>query len=224
MKKLFIEAKYNKKVILPKSAFSKLPKTIGVFTTVQFIDSLTDINKQLEDAGIKVKNFKPQHAKYKGQILGCNITKFDDVDGFLFVGDGYFHPIALSIKNNLPVFTYNPFSKKLSELDKDIVKKFQLKNTIALKKYYMSDNIGVIVSTKHGQNKLKQALEFKKKQEEKGKKNVYILMFNDIDFESLENFPFIDCFVNTACARIGYDDEIRIHKPIINIEEIENLN
>jgi 2-(3-amino-3-carboxypropyl)histidine synthase len=223
MKKIFIEAKYNKKIVLPKSAFSKLPKKLGVFTTVQFIDSLESINQQLEDNGIKVKNFKPEHAKYSGQILGCNITKFEGVDGFLFIGDGHFHPIALSIKNNLPVFTFNPYSKKLIELDEKIVNKFEKKKRIGLTKYYMSNNIGVIVSTKHGQNKLKQAIAFKNKLDKEGKKKVFILMFNDIDFGSLENFPFIDCFVNTACARIGYDDEIRIHKPIINLEEIENI-
>jgi len=219
MKTIFIEARYKKKITLPNSVTGKLPKKIGLFTTVQFIGSIDNIKTQLDKAGITVKLFKLNHAKYKGQILGCNIQKFKGVDAFLYIGDGMFHPITLAIKNSLPVFIFNPFSRKFFQLDKPDIKKYQNRQKVGLKKFYMSKNIGILVSTKTGQNKLKQAIELKKKII----KNSYILISNDIDFQSLENFPFIDCFVNTACPRIGYDDEKRLPKPVINLEDLTSL-
>ena len=48
MKTLFIEANYNKKIILPKEIVSKLPKKIGLVATTQFTNQLNDIKAQLD--------------------------------------------------------------------------------------------------------------------------------------------------------------------------------
>ena len=87
-----------------------------MFTTIQFIDSLALIKKQLEKNNIKVKLFKTKHTKYKGQLLGCNIEKFSGIDAFLYLGDGLFHPKALILKNNIPVYVYNPINKGYTRL------------------------------------------------------------------------------------------------------------
>jgi len=84
-------------------------------------------------------------------------------------------------------------------------------------KFLDSDEIGIIISTKPGQNYYKEALALKDKYKEK---NFYYLIFNTINFNDLENFPFIDCFVNAACPRIGFDDSMHFQKSIINIENI----
>jgi diphthamide biosynthesis enzyme Dph1/Dph2-like protein len=34
-----------------------------------------------------------------------------------------------------------------------------------------------------------------------------------------ENYPFIECWVNTACPRIGTDDIININQPMINLRD-----
>jgi diphthamide biosynthesis enzyme Dph1/Dph2-like protein len=41
-----------------------------------------------------------------------------------------------------------------------------------------------------------------------------------LDFAGLENFPFVECFVNTACPRIGYDEWENLRKPIINADDV----
>ncbi len=216
MKTLFIEAYYNKKIALPSDVVSKLPGKLGLFASVQFARSLDDIKRQLEKEDKKVRLFKAGHAKHPGQILGCSIRKFPGVDAYLYLGDGLFHPIALALGNSRPVFIYNPFSGKLERLSQEAVRKYRQRQKTALKKFYMSENIGILVSAKPGQNRLKDALSLKKRL----KKNCYILLSDDIDLQSLENFPFIDCFVNTACPRIGYDDYSEPGKPVINIEEL----
>ena len=42
----------------------------------------------------------------------------------------------------------------------------------------------------------------------------------DIDFNDLENFNFIEMWVNTACPRIGYDDMLAQEKPIVDLSDI----
>ena len=45
MKTLYIEAKYEKQVTVPKKIIEKLEKKIAIFTTLQFIDSLPGIKR-----------------------------------------------------------------------------------------------------------------------------------------------------------------------------------
>jgi diphthamide biosynthesis enzyme Dph1/Dph2-like protein len=54
-------------------------------------------------------------------------------------------------------------------------------------------------------------------------KSIFTFLCNEISFSELENFNFIDIYVNTACSRIGHEDTIRSPKPIINIDDVEGL-
>jgi len=219
MKTVFIEAKHDEKITLPEDLIKKLPKETVLFTIVQFIGSVAGIKKQLEKSKIKVKLLKTRHSKYSGQILGCNIEKFNS-ESFLYIGDGMFHPKALLLKNNARVFTYNPLTMKYSELTKKDAEDMVKKQKAGFVKFLSSREIGVLISTKPGQNRLKQAKLLKKKYPEK---NFYFLIFNTLDFTQLENFNFIDCFINTACPRISYDDSDKIRKPMINIDDLREL-
>ena len=216
MKKMFIEARVKGKNNIPEELIDELPLKVALFSTVQFLDSLDDVKKQLMDAGKKVVVVKGRHAKYCGQILGCSVDKVDGVDCFLYIGDGRFHPIALKLKNEKPVFVYNPFSKKYKELEDVDVERILKRIKGAKLKFLTSKEIGVLVSVKPGQQFLKFAISLKKKYPNK---NFYFLMFDTIDFGSLEDFPFVDVFVNTACPRI-IDDADKFRKPLINIEDL----
>ena len=79
-------------------------------------------------------------------------------------------------------------------------------------KFYSSKNIGILVSTKTGQNRFKDAVNLKKKLKDK---DCYLFAADIIDLNQLENFPFIECWVNTACPRIADD-----RTGIVNIDEI----
>ncbi|MBU1198387.1 MAG: 2-(3-amino-3-carboxypropyl)histidine synthase subunit [Nanoarchaeota archaeon] len=218
MKTFFIEARYKGKIKLPDELIDKLPNKIVLFTTVQFLDSVDNIKKKLEKKQKKVLLLKTEHTKHAGQLLGCNIKEFkQDFDAFLYIGDGMFHPKALLLKNSKPVFAFNPFSKKFFKLEEKEINDMKKKQKGALMKFMASKEIGVLVSTKPGQNKLKQAQTLEKKFPEK---KFYFLMFDTIDFAELENFPFVECFVNTACPRIAFDEAEKIRKPIVNIEDL----
>ncbi len=218
MKQIFIEAKYKEKFTLPNEIVNTLPKQLTLATTVQFMDSLDGIKNQLEKNGIKVELVKGKHSKYGGQILGCDVG--DCSGDYLYIGDGQFHAKSLLLNGADKVFAFNPFNKELKELSENEIENIKQKQKGALLKFKTSTNIGVIITKKPGQNRMQDALKFKIKWENEDK-NVFLFLCDTLNFTELENFPFIDCWVNTMCPRIGYDDSIRTQKPIINIDEIK---
>ncbi len=228
MKTFFIEARHKGEIELPEELIKILPAKVALFTTVQFLDGVESVKKKLEDSGKKVLLIRPEHAKYEGQLLGCSIKKFDkakdgEFDAFLYIGDGEFHPKALMLKNEKPVFIYNPFSKKhraVEAKDKDI-EAMRKRKMGALTKFIASKEIGVLITTKPGQCRAKEAYALSKRYPGK---RFYFLAFDTIGFSELENFPFIECFINTACPRIAYDDSEKIMKPVVNIDDLKELD
>jgi len=239
MKTLFIEARYDKKIRLDKRISDKIPDKIGLVATVQFADQLKDIKKFLIKNNKKIFIAKAKQ-KYPGQILGCDVRAAEKiknkVDAFLYIGSGRFHPIGVHIKTKKPVFIFNPLSNNFSKLDKKDIERYEKRKKGKLLKFLTSSKIGFLVSLKPGQNRLKQVLEFKDFIENKDKKiknilknkkikkyfknkKTYIFASETLDISQLDNFPFIECWINTACPRIEEDKS-----NIINIEDISELS
>jgi 2-(3-amino-3-carboxypropyl)histidine synthase len=215
-----IREKFDIKPLLKKINIKE--KRIGLVSTLQFIDSLEDAKEFLEKNGKIVKIGKGK--SYAGQILGCDISSAKEiernVDAFLYIGSGNFHPLGLALKTEKPVYFLNIEKNKLENL-KELKEKFlkQRYATIALAKD--AKTFGILVSVKPGQLNLKLAKEIKKKLEDKGKK-AYILVFNEIKPEKLEGLE-IDCYINTACPRITIDNRTDFKKSILNPDEIESF-
>ncbi len=223
MKTLFFEARYRGKVDPEKIDAGSLPKRIVLATTVQFLDSLDPVRKSLERRGKKVILPKGLHAAYRGQVLGCSlissIPEAKNADCFLYIGDGLFHPRQLMLKNDLPVFVFDPKAddfRKLSVLEVDSERK---RAKGALLRFLSSERIGILVSIKPGQNRMALARRLKRNLSKRGKE-AYLFLSDTIDFSEFENFPFVEVWVNTACPRIAYDDQARQRRPIIDYEEV----
>jgi len=203
MKILHIHAKAVIDIRLPDKELKKLPKKIGLVTTIQHLDKISDIQKQLPDAVLG------------GQILGCDTKSAEKisskVDAFLFIGSGVFHPLAVALKTKKPVFCWNPFVKELRTVDKKEIEAYEKKKKVSLTKFLSSDRVGILVCVKPGQYHLDKALKLK----EKGDKDYYLFQFDTLNIAELENFNFIQCWVNTACPRIA-DEKANI----INIDDI----
>ena len=218
MQRVFIETKYTGNLILPKSLIEQLPEKIALALPVQFLDFLEPIKKQLQDSGKEVLLFKSKHGKYPGQVLGCAVEKFvGDYTAFLYIGDGKFHPTALLYENEKEVYCYNPFNDQIEILDSSYVEKVQKRKKGQLAKFLSFDNIGILVTSKSGQNRSKKAEELREKLE-KADKKAFVFMADEIDFNSLENFNFIDVWINTACPRIVEDFKC------LNIRDLKEIN
>lgn len=218
MKTLFIEAKYQGKLNLNKIPINKLLNKIGLVSSVQFSDHLPKIKSYLEKKNKKVFLEKGKQ-KYKGQILGCDVTSTEKikkkVNCFLYIGDGRFHPLGVALKTNKKVYCFNPINNVFSEIKKQDIEKTKKKNKAKLVKFLSSDNIGILVSVKPGQYNLKKSLELKKKFKDK---TFSTFLFDTLNINDLENFPFIQSWINTACPRIS-DEKTNI----INLEDLNQL-
>ncbi len=222
MKIMMVEGRFNGKIDLSNLDASILPKKIGLATTVQFLDFVDEIKIHLEKYG-KIIFVNKIRQKYEGQLLGCDVGGAekikDDVDAFLYVGTGVFHPLGIALKIDKDVFCYDPLNAFMSQISREQVERYNLKRKGAYLKFLDSKEIGFLVSLKPGQNNSKKAVEWKSKL--KGK-NCYIFAFDSLDFNQIENFPFIECWVNTACNRI-LDDYGKFPKPLVDLSDIEKI-
>ncbi len=233
---MLIPARYTKKIVVPDDIIKRLPKRLMMFSSVQFLSQLPSIEEQLKLKGKSIVMVKSKNFLYdgmtseNGQLLGCNMETFDsknhgeEFDSFLYIGDGVFHPKALLVNNDKDIYCYDPKIDKLSVLKKELHDEIQKKNKGSIMKFLSSRHIGIIVTTKRGQNSSKRAEVLKKNIMEKwDDKEVFIFYCNELNFPELENFNFVDVYVNSACSRIGHDDTTRSPKPIVNIADIERL-
>jgi len=218
MRVIFAEARALDKVKIRKDDIRKLPERVGLFTTVQFIGQLREIIKEIEKSGRMVILSKGKHSLYEGQILGCDAAPPKGVDAHLYIGMGLFHPLGIALKTDQPVFILDPESGRISRLENSVVEREKKRRKAAVLKFLSAKKLGILVSIKPGQFLLERALSLKRDLEGEGKK-VYVLLFDTLDFSELEDFPFIECFLNLACPRIAEDFE-RFRKPIVNYEDI----
>jgi 2-(3-amino-3-carboxypropyl)histidine synthase len=223
MRTLHVPVEADVPVKLPKDLLLRLPVNVALFTTAQLLHRYDEMASQLEEAGKNVVRIKTIHTRKPGQLLGCNLQPFKDYtdesfDCSLYVGDGLFHPKALLWKNEVPAFMYNPFNDEVYEASADEVKKIQKRYQGALSSFHLAKIVGVIIPLKPGgQMYLKWSLELKEIYPEK--RFVFLVDYN-VDFQGLENFPFCEAFVNTACPRISFDDAAKLHKPVVNLEDV----
>ncbi len=203
-----------------RKEFNKLEnyKSIGLLTTVQFIDNLSIIKEFLESNGKKAEIGKSKRL-YDGQILGCDVAAAQaverKVDCFLFMGSGKFHPIGLATKK--PIFALDVEKQKIDKINAE---KFMKQSLVAKELAKDAHVFGILVSTKPGQMNLKLAERIKDKIEKSGRK-AHLLVLDEIKPEKLEGLQ-LDALINTACARIA-DDRALFKKPLLNPDEAEEI-
>ncbi|KXL48886.1 hypothetical protein M433DRAFT_62859 [Acidomyces richmondensis BFW] len=95
----------------------KAGSTIAMMGTIQFNATLHGTASQLRDAGFNV--IIPQITPLsKGEILGCtspHLSKEQNVDLMLYLGDGRFHLESAMIHNpSVPAYRYDPYSRRLT--------------------------------------------------------------------------------------------------------------
>ena len=205
MKRIFIETKYQGELDISEEIISKLPSKLILAMPVQFLGFQKQIQTALEKSGRKIELFQSQHAKYPAQILGCDILKSNSTaDAFFYIGDGRFHPTALLYQNKILVYCYNPFTQQMNILEYTLLEKLEKKRKGLLIKFLEAKEVGVLATIKPGQSSFTNLEQLRSKLEQQGK-NVYIMLADEINFNQLENFNFIQVWINTACPRIVED-------------------
>ena len=207
MKTLYIEARKNLKLNKEKLVELEkiLPSPIYIVYSIQYKKLAEEVKKELETSKkIKVIGFS--------QILGCSElkTKAD----ILLIGQGRFHALNLALSSAREVYVFDNFS--INKISKKEIEKMKRKEKGKYLKFLASDKIGIIVSTKSGQEHLRLAENLKKKIQEQGKE-AFIFLADNISLAELENFP-IGIFINTACPGLSLDSSL-----VLNRTSLENF-
>ncbi len=209
MKTVFIPAESDVDIIpVLKKALEKLPDIVGIVTTAQHLHKLEEAREFLEKNKRKVF--------VGGQVLGCNVINAGKISGkadcILFIGSGRFHPTGLEgIKK---IVTANPLENEVFEISEMEMQKTRTRKKATITKFLGADKIGVLITTKKGQAADIDRERLGKKYPDK---QFFYFLTETLNISYLDNFPFIQCWVNTMCPRIAYGET---KKAIVNLEDI----
>jgi 2-(3-amino-3-carboxypropyl)histidine synthase len=200
-----------------------LKSPVGLFTTVQHVHQIPDIKRYLGDKGIDVLVGRGgPRVKYDGQVLGCDfstaLTLKDNVKSFLYFGSGDFHPLGVALATGLEVVAADPFSGKVRSME-ELRERFLRQRYAAIELASDAESFGILVSRKSGQMRMPLARDIESRLRKAGKK-AYVFLFDEVIPQYLEGYG-LDCFVSTACPRLGIDDYSRFKKPVITPPELE---
>jgi len=224
---IYLEARATEDIRTAVKATIPLLKNftrIGLATTVQHVHQLKEAKKILEEAK-KIVIIGPARGriKYNGQILGCDFTTIksisSQVDAFVFIGGGDFHPLGIALATSKPVVVADPYTSKARAIE-DLKSKILRQRWALISKAKEMKNFGVLLGVKIGQKNCQTATSIKNQLLKAGKEAV-ILSVREITPEVLMAFTNIEAFVDTACPRVAIDDTARFQKPILIPEEVQ---
>jgi len=189
-------------------------KSVGLLTTAQHLNQMDDVKKILEKAGLRVVD--------GGQILGCDIKaakkSIDEVDVYLYVGSGRFHPLSVAYITRKPVVVANPLSDFADTINQEEIDGLKNARKARIMLAYEANVFGVLVSTKEGQFSPQEAFKVKKRLENAGRR-AFIFTGSEITPDNVLPFK-VDAWVNTACPRIVEDF---FDKPVLNEGELDMI-
>lgn len=220
---LFVEAfsKIDIKNSLEKSLEElKNYSRIGLVTTTQHLHLLAETKDFLEDNGKEVILGSSPSTR-KGQVLGCNFSSIKDLDVeiFLFIGSGNFHPLGINLFSNTPVLAIDPYNNEIRKMDEYADRILRIRFA-RITKARSATKWGIIVSSKEGQYRMKLAKEIKKTLEDNGME-AYIILADNINPDILLPYLELEAFVVSACPRIAIDDSQMYKKPLLTPQELE---
>ena len=218
MNLLHLYAKSNIDVLpVIRKALLQLNGKIGIVTTIQHLHKMEGVRMFLEKHG--------HPAVVLGQVLGCQAPKGEPVDTLLYVGTGAFHPMGVFLKFQCPIVVADPLQGTVSVLTEKDMGKYLTRRKANLAKFLHADTVGFLLSAKSGQNFIERHNLFKEAKELKKKfpdKQYYFFAANTLDFTQMDNFPFIDVWVNCSCPRLE-DDAEQFKKGLINVAELREF-
>ena len=192
-------------------------KTVGLVTTVQHIHMVPRMETFLREKGIDVRVADGgTRAPNRGQVLGCSFAAARDTHApeILFVGTGVFHPIGIALSTGARVIALDPLAGIAQEVSGDALLR---RRFAVIEKARDAESIGIIVSSKSGQERMALA----QRLSALSTKAVIITM-REVSPDELLNLGFA-CYVNTACPRLAYDDQVRFPAPVLSPQEFEIL-
>lgn len=196
---------------------------VGLVATVQHLHLLPRAEQVLREMGRQVSIGKGDaRTAAPGHVLGCNVTSAmalkGSVDQYIFLGSGYFHPLAVSLGTGAPVLAMDPYRGIVNDLS-DVREKVMRQRYASMAKTQAARDWLVLICDKPGQRRMSMALRCLKQLRDAGMKADMVQM-NEVRAESL--LPFrAEAAVSTACPRLAIDDGPHYPIPLLTPWEME---
>lgn len=213
---IFIPYSVDFDVTVLKKAISLLKeKTVGLVTTVQHVHLVVAMEEFLRSQGIDARVAEGKgRTPCRGQVLGCSFATARDTgaEEILYVGTGLFHPIGIALSIKKRVVALDPLSGIASEVSGETL----LRRRFAIiEKAKAAKSTAIILSTKSGQARKELAERLAALSP-----GAVIVTMQEVSPDELTNLGF-GCYVNTACPRLAYDDQVRFPVPVLSPQEFE---
>ena len=196
-------------------------RRIGLATTVQHVQTLDVVREVLVRAAKIVIIGDAGRLSYPGQVIGCDYSNaksiVKDIEAFLFVGGGRFHALGVALSTSKPTIVADPYDNRAFSVD-DEADRVLRQRWRSVEEAQKARNFGILIGLKPGQKNLEQALQIKRKLEEKGK-NACMFAIREATSEALSEFPTIEAYVNTACPRLSIEDAQRFRVTVLSKNE-----
>jgi len=198
-------------------------RRVGVVTTVQHVHQVHEVAQELERRGFEAR-VGPGDGKAPsaGQVLGCHygaaLRVAEDVDAFLYVGGGRFHPLGLALTTGKPVVAADPYSGSVAAVKPEDLMGFAKRRMAAIAAARDAGVVGILVSSKPGQAALEVAEDLERRFRDRGVE-VALIYLDEVRAEHLNNFTEPQAFVVTACPRVAVDGVSGVDRPMLTVRE-----
>jgi 2-(3-amino-3-carboxypropyl)histidine synthase len=188
---------------------------IGLVTTVQHTHLVEAMALYLQEHGISCR-VGPGGGRtpLPGQILGCSFeaARATGAREILYVGTGVFHALGVHLATGARVVAFDPYSGTAEVVD---ASRLLRKRYVLIEKAREAESIGILLSKKSGQQRSALAERLAALSDA-----AFIIAMQEITPDVLLNLGF-DVYVNTACPRLAYDDQVRFPAPVLSPPEFE---
>lgn len=222
-KVIFLEARMPQdlKEAVEKAVPLLRSKKVGITTTIQHVHKLNQVLDVLKEHEIEGRIGQAGgRIKYSGQVLGCcySTARNMDVDEYLFIGTGQFHPLGIALATGKRVVIVDPVTCEVSEIDTEPMLRRRFG---AIARAMDASRFAILVSKKPGQRRMELARRMKEMGEARGLE-MFIVYLDNIEPDRLLNLG-AEAAVSTACPRIALDDAAKYRIPILTPPEFEVL-
>lgn len=222
-KVIFLEARMREdlRAVVGKAAQILRAGRVGVATTIQHLHRLDQALEVLKDHGIEALVGPARgRVRYPGQVLGCcySTVRDLDVDEYLFIGTGQFHPLGMALVTGKRVIAADPVTGEISEIDPDPMLR---RRFASIARAMDAEKFAVLVSKKPGQKRMALAKHLLALGEARGLE-MSLVYLDNIEPDRLLNLG-ADAAISTACPRVALDDAAKYRIPILTPPEFEIL-
>lgn len=204
---VFVDIKFDTSHLVGLIKKNFAGKKTALFGTIQYNAAVHAVKKEIcewicEEGGSATQIVVPQARPLSaGEVLGCTSPRVGDVECGIYIGDGRFHLESFMLQNpSLAFYKYCPFTKKMTvEKYARREREISVKGTVCV----IQSGLG-----RQGNPRIVQSLV-----ERLG--SCFVMVLDEISEKILDNFDFVDVFVQVGCPRLSIDWGGSFKKPLL---------